>query len=296
MPGINYVTTYSDALAASWPYVLHFGALYATPNNGRWRFGAGRSVEIPTISTSGRSDPAHEGAMVLSRNYENGWESKELSNRRCWSTVIHPADIDQTNMALTLQNITSVFNAEHKFPEMDAYCISKLYADWIAAGNSIRSVTINSSNFLSYFDLLMQEMTEAGVPVAGRVLYVTPNVMSKIKGVTTLNRNLNLLREPGDLTRVVHTLDGVEVVEVPSRLMKTKFTFTNGFEAADDARSIEMMLVHPEAVITPVSYETAQLDEPSAVTGGKWVYYEESYEDVFLLANRSEGLKFILAE
>jgi hypothetical protein len=55
-----------------------------------------------------------------------------------------------------------------------------------------------------------------------------------------------------------------------------------------------MMLIHPESVITPVSYEFACLDEPSASTGGKYVYYEESFEDVFLLSNRVKGVSFVL--
>ena len=57
---------------------------------------------------------------------------------------------------------------------------------------------------------------------------------------------------------------------------------------------IEMLLIHPESVITPVSYEFACLDEPSASTGGKYVYYEESFEDVFILNNRSDGISFVV--
>ncbi len=44
-----------------------------------------------------------------------------------------------------------------------------------------------------------------------------------------------------------------------------------------------MFLVHPLAVITPISYEFAELDPPSAGSEGKYVYYEESQEDVFIL-------------
>jgi len=79
-------------------------------------------------------------------------------------------------------------------------------------------------------------------------------------------------------------------------LMKTAYTFGNGYQMASNAKQIQMMLIHPESVITPVSYEFAQLDEPSAVTGGKYVYYEESFEDVFLLAKRAAGVDFIVAE
>ncbi|WP_236730867.1 hypothetical protein [Clostridioides difficile] len=34
----------------------------------------------------------------------------------------------------SIGNITKVYNEEQKFPEMDAYCISKIYADWTALG------------------------------------------------------------------------------------------------------------------------------------------------------------------
>ena len=39
MAGINYAEQYSRELANAYPYALNFGALYATPNNGRYRMG-----------------------------------------------------------------------------------------------------------------------------------------------------------------------------------------------------------------------------------------------------------------
>ena len=35
MPAINYAVNYASELAQAYPYVLNFGDLYATPNNGR---------------------------------------------------------------------------------------------------------------------------------------------------------------------------------------------------------------------------------------------------------------------
>ena len=293
---INYAKTYSQTLANAFPYVLHFGALYATPNNGRYRFSGGKTIELPVIKTGARTNADRDAFQVPARNYENEWESKELTRQRQWSTLIHPQDVDQTDMALTITNITSTFNNEHKFPEMDAYCVSKIYADWTALGEEPRSALLSTGNVLTHFDAMMQQMTERGVPVNGRYLYVTPSAMTILKSVSSLNRNMNLFREAGDVTRVIHSLDGVTVVEVPSMLMKTAYTFGNGYQMASDAKQIQMMLIHPESVITPVSYEFAQLDEPSAVTGGKYVYYEESFEDVFLLSKRAAGVDFIVAE
>ena len=294
MNELNYAKVYSDQLAQAFPCALNFGALYATPNNGRYRLKGGKTIEIPVINTTGRTDANRDSVNALSRNYENQWEEFELTNQRKWSTLIHPSDVDQTNYAATIANITSVFNNEHKFPEMDAYTISKIYSDWINLGKYREPETIDSDNVISIFDDRMYKMTEAGVPVNGRILYVTPKVMLLLKSAVELTRTLDA-KNTGDISRSIATLDGVPVIEVPSSLMKTSYDFTNGFEVDVDAEQIGMLLIHPESVITPVSYEFACLDEPSAATGGKYAYYEESYEDVFVLPRRVDGVSFVVS-
>ena len=79
---------------------------------------------------------------------------------------------------------------------------------------------------------------------------------------------------------------------VPTDMMKTAYDFTEGWEADAQADQINMCLVHPLAVITPTNYEFAQLDPPSAGSEGKWEYFEESFEDVFLLPNKVNAIAF----
>ncbi len=294
MNQLNYAKAYSDALAQAFPHELHFGALYATENNGRYRFKGGKTIELPIIKVSGRTDANRDTTDAPARNYENMWETKHLSRQRKWSTLIHPQDIDQTDYAATIANITSVFNCEHKFPEMDAYTVSKIYTDWIMRGKTAVMETLTAENVLTVFDDLMANMTEANVPVNGRILYVTPSVMKLLKASSAISRSFDVKSSGGEINRTVTMLDGVSVVEVPASLMKTSFSFGDGFSATEGAHDIQMFLIHPESVITPVSYEFACLDEPSAATGGKYVYYEESFEDVFLLNNRADGVAFVL--
>ena len=293
MNELNYAKVYSDQLAQAFPYALNFGALYATPNNGRYRFKGGNTIEIPVINTTGRTYSEKSSVEALTRNYENQWQELVLSNQRKWSTLIHPADVDQTNYAATIANITSVFNNEHKFPEMDAYTISKIYADWSDLGKWREPETVDCENIISIFDGIMAEMTEAGIPVNGRILYVTPEMMIAFKNALEVTRSFTV-KNGGDFNRNITTLDGVTIIEVPSKLMKTAYDFADGCEVDVDAKQIGMLLIHPESVITPVSYEFACLDEPSASTGGKYVYYEESFEDVFVLPRRVDGVSFVL--
>lgn len=304
---VNYATEYSRALSQAWPYVLNFGALYSTPNNGRYRWVNAKTIEIPSISTTGRVDADRDTVAMAQRNYDNKWETKTLTNERKWSTLVHPMDIDQSNMVNTIANITQVFNEEQKFPEMDAYTISRLYSLWTTSvtgddahgaytGKTADTTALDESSILGVFDQLMLNMDNARVPSNGRILYVTHEVNYILKEAEKISRSLDVSKGPNAVDRRVNRLDQVEIVPVPSTLMKTAYDFTTGWTPADSASQINMLLVHPLAVITPVSYTFSQLDAPNALSEGKWVYYEESFEDVFILNKKADALQFNITE
>lgn len=293
---LNYATEYSRALSQAFPYVLNFGALYNTPNNNRYRWVNAKTIEIPSISTTGRVDSDRDTIATAQRNYDNAWETKTLSNQRKWSTLVHPMDIDQTNLVTTIANITKVFNEEQKFPEMDAYCVSKIYQDWVALGNTPDDTALTSSTVLEVFDKLMLNMDNQRVPVQGRILYCTNETKYLLKSAQQVVRNLNAEDRNANINRVVDRLDEVEVIGVAAPLMKTKYNFTQGWRPALSADQINMMLIHPTAVITPVSYTFSKLDEPAAGSEGKYIYFEESFEDVFILNKKAGAIQFNITD
>lgn len=296
MAALNYAKQYSQALANQFPYVLNFGALYATPTNGRYRIVNAKTIEIPTLTTTGRVNADRDTIATAARNYDNSWESKTLSNQRKWSTLVHPMDIDQTNQVASIANITKTFNEFQKFPEMDAYTVSKIYTDWAAQGMTADKTALTMANVLETFDKLMLAMDNARVPANGRILYVTHEVKTMLKQAQGLTRNFDVQSNNENINRMVSRLDEVQVIGVPATLMKTAYVFTTGWAPAEGAKQINMMLIHPNVVITPVSYAFAQLEEPSALSEGKYVYYEESFEDVFILNQQKGGIQFNITE
>lgn len=293
MSALNYATQYQQALVNQFPYVLNFGALYATPNNGRFRWVNAKTIEIPSLTTTGRVNADRDTIGVAARNYDNAWEPKTLSNQRKWSTLVHPMDIDQTNQVASIQNITQTFNEFQKFPEMDAYLVSKLYSDWDAVeGTEADTTALTTANILDVFDSMMLKMDNARIPVNGRILYVTNEIKTMLKNAQGLQRNFDVQNNNGNIDKRVNRLEDVQIIGVPAELMKTVYNFTTGWAPADNADQINMFLVHPLVVITPVSYAFAQLESPSALSEGKYVYYEESFEDVFILNKRAQGLQF----
>lgn len=299
MAALNYAESYERTLDQAFPYVLNFGALYSTPNNGRYRWVNAKTIEIPRLSTTGRVNADRDTIAQASRNYDNSWETKTLANERKWSTLVHPMDVDETNMTATIGNITQVFNEEQKFPEMDAYLISKLYSLWTTSvgsegyvGKTADTTVLSTSNILTVFDNLMLNMDNARVPANGRILYCTHEVKTMLKQATQIQRTWDVQSGNESINRAVSRLDEVQVIGVPASLMKTAYVFTTGYAPAQTAKQINMMLVHPLAVITPHKYSFAQLEAPSALSEGKYVYYEESYEDVFILNNKADAIQF----
>ena len=294
MASVNYAEKYERALAQAYPNVLHFSELHNTENNVKYTFLDAKTIHIPFLTTTGRKNVNRDGIDgQFARNVDNGNQTLTMQFYREWSTLIDPADMDETNQVLTIQNATKVFNETQKFPEKDAYLISKVFKDFREAGGSVNTTELTTSNVLTVFDKLMEDMDEANVPAVGRVLYVTPAVKTLLKEAQAISRSINVDGSNDEtIKRLVSRLDEVNIQPVPSSLMKTAYTFDNGYSAADGAGQVNMFLVHPSSVITPEKYEFAGTEDPSAHTKGDYLYYEKSYEDVFIINNRIAGIAF----
>lgn len=303
---LNYATKYQQALANAFPYALYFGDLWNQTGKGNYRWVDEKTIQIPRLSTTGRVNADRDTIAQATRNYDNSWESKTLENQRKWSTLVHPKDIDQTNMVASITNITKTFNEFQKFPEMDAYLISKLYSAWTTSVSgegytghqAMKDVItgadgkIDGDKVLAVFDAFVLEMDNKRVPIQGRIFYCTHEVKAALKHAASIEKRWEVQSAGNGINRSVDYLDGVKINAVPAELMKTVYNFTTGWAVSPSADQINMFMVHPMAIITPISYTFAQLEEPSALSEGKYVYYEESFEDCFILNNMADALQF----
>lgn len=294
---VNYAEAYSRELANAYPYVLYSGALWSNENTRKYKIVDAKTIKIPTLSTGGRVDGDRTKIGDFSQNFSNEWETKTLTNHRIWQTLVHPQDVNQTNMVASISNITKVMNETKKFPELDAMMFSTIYS----LRNAQKAITaetndLTSATVLTKFDAMMDAMDEALVPVSGRVLYCDTYTKTLIDNAITIVRN------NGDkkLARNVSRLEEVDIVSVPTALFKTEYTFNDGktsgqtdggFTAKLTAKDMAMILLHPSAILPIVSYSFAQLQPPSALSKGKYVYFEESFEDVFILNKRADAIQ-----
>ena len=75
---LNYAQAYAQALAQAYPNVLHFAALRSTENDSRYKWTGANTIQIPSLSTTGRVDADRDTIEGAKRNYENGWELPQV--------------------------------------------------------------------------------------------------------------------------------------------------------------------------------------------------------------------------
>lgn len=288
---VNYAAEYSRALAQAYPYLSYFAAIWASENSTRYRPGMAKTVYIPTITVSGAVDVNRNQINgTFNRNWNNQWQAVELQMDREWNTLIDPMDIDETGDVATIANITRAFTEFQKIPEMDAFLASKL-ASFASAYGGVSTTALDASNILAQWDAALEYMTNQRVNRDRVVAYMTPGTYKLLKQATGLTRFIEVTNGIQAVDRNVARLDGVTVVEVPADMMKTAYTFTEGW-AVDlaTAQQINFLLVDPMAVAAPIKYETAMMSAPTAQSKGKYLYYERYYYGAFILNQRQAGV------
>ena len=288
---VNYAAEYSRALAEAYPYLSYFGAIWASPNSALYRPGMGKTMYIPNISTSGARDVnRNQITGTFNRNWNNELQAVTLQMDREWDTLVDPMDILETGDVATIANITRMFNEFQKIPEMDAIMASKL-ASFASAFGGVSTTSLDSSNILAQWDNAIAYMVNQRVNRDRLVAYMIPNVYKLLKQATGLTRFIEVTNGIQAVDRNVARLDAVTIIEVPEDMMKTAYTFTEGWAVnTSTAQQINFLIVDPMATGAPIKYETSMMSAPTAQSKGKYLYYERYYYGVFILNQRQAGV------
>lgn len=287
---VNYATQYARDLANAYPYLSYFGAVYAGPNSAKYRPIMGKNVAIPSMTVSGAVAADRDSLSgSFSRNWNNAWQTVACQQDREWSTLIDPLDIIETNDVATIANVTKTFNEFQKIPEMDTFVASTLATAAITNSNADTTV-LSSANILTQWDTYLATMANARINRDRLIAYMTPGTYKLLKEAAGITRFVDAATGIRNVDRNVGRLDGVTIVEVPDDLMRTAYTYTEGWTVAAGAGQINMMFIDPDAVVAPVVYDTAMIGNPTAQSKGKYLYYERFYYGCFLLDNRKKGV------
>lgn len=290
MPGINYAEAFERQIEQQYQRELTSKDFDL---NKKYKFINAQTVNVPTLALSGYKDHARDGSKNRG-TLSNSFTPYALTHDRDIEFFADEADIDETNMALSAANITAVFNEEQAIPETDAYRYSKLFADFAAAGGTAVTTAMTVDNILGLIDAEVEKMDEAGVPLEGRKMKVTPEVDRLIKNAKEMARYMNVNANNGSIDRRIKMLDTIEIHVVPSARMMTAYDWTEGFVPAVGAKQINFILYHNSAIIAPLKIADIYLwpkgSTPESAFGN--LYQNRSYQDCFLITPKKAGVAF----
>ena len=290
MANLNYAAQYGKELANAYPYLSYYGDLWNAGESQRFKPLQGKTVYIPSMSTTGAkavNRDAIDGNFT--RNFDLDWEAKTLTMDREWSTLIDPLDMMETNEVATIGNITKTFNEFQKIPEQDAYMSQKLAGFATAFGGAVYT-SISAANILEKWDAALEYMVDQRINRDRIRCKVIPSIYKLLKEATGLTRFVETGAGIQNVDRNIAKLDGVQIEEVPSDMMKTLYTFTTGWVVSGSAAQINMLFYDSQALAAPIVYDTSMISAPSAQSKGKYLYYERYYYDVFMLSKRQAGV------
>ena len=289
---LKYAETFAPALEQKYSKELASFELFQS--NKQVKFMDAQTIKLPSITLSGYKDHTRGSLGFNTGTITNDWEPKKLSHDRSIEFVIDPMDVDETNKTVSIGNVQNTLEEEQTIPEKDSYVFSKLYDEattYAANGATISTEALTAENILEQFDSAMEKMDEAGVPGAGRLLYVTPKVNKLLKEAKDIQRVMGVTGE-GSVKRSIYDLDDVKIKVVQSARLKSKYNFTEGCVAAADAKQINFILVHPTAVIARDKYSYINAFEPGedSRTADNYLLQSRFYMDAFLVKNRANGI------
>lgn len=196
-------------------------------------------------------------------------EEMTLKKDRSFIFNIDKLDMDETAQQLAAETALARQLREVVIPEVDKYTYGVMAA---GAGQTVVGDTTTPANIYSLILDGSEFLDDNEVPETERALVVIPSIYTMLKRSDIFDKT-----DVGAEMRargVVATLDGMNVIKIPSKRMPANFGF---------------MIAHPSATTAPVKLEDYGMHENTPLSSGTIVTGRICY-DAFVLDNKKKGI------
>lgn len=231
------------------------------------------TVKVYSVPTTGMNDYKTTGQNRYGTADElgNNVQTMVLKKDRSFTFTIDKKSEQDTNGVMEYGKALARQLSEVVIPEVDAYRFATIVAG--ADATHIATAAITKDN--AYEAVLdgQIKLTDAAVPVAGRVLHVSPKFYKFIKLDPTFVKNSDLGQEI-TITGQVGMIDGMPVVLTPTTRLP---------------QGVEFVIAHSVATTSPVKLEDYKVHDNPPGINGKLVEGRIRY-DAFVLDNKKKAI------
>lgn len=272
-------------------------------------FTGANEVKIYKTTMDGLANYSRTNGYVAG-NITGSWETLKLTQDRGITFSIDVMDQDETmdmaDTAISGGAATALdrafgrtggeFMRTHVVPEVDAYRFSK-YASATGVQSVSKTITA-SADIVKAIDDAETALTDAEVPEAGRILFITPGMYALLKtNGAAVGRSASMTDRA--LNRDFDIFDSMKVIKVPQNRFYSAITLNTGsestpkfgFEKASGAVNLNFMIIHPSAIIQVIKHASLKIFTPAEnQTMDAYKFDYRMYHDALVYDNKAKGI------
>lgn len=264
-------------------------------NAGDVIYNGGAEIKIPKMSLQGlgdydRDNGYTQGSVTLE------YETRKMTQDRGRKFSLDAVDVDETNFVATASTVMGEFQRVHVVPEIDAYRLSKIATDVIAAskaGMIEYGYTPAESTILRKMKTGIKKIRDAGYN-GDLIIHATGDVMLELEMFLSTKMQTATISIGGiDLT--VPAIDKCAIIETPQNRMYTSIKMNDGKTAGQEvggyakgatAKDINFMIIPKPGAIAVSKQDKMRIFDPNTnQKADAWAMDYRRFHDVWTKDN-----------
>jgi len=229
----------------------------------RVKYTGGDSCKIAKISTGGfgaydRGTGGYPQGAVTQE-----WETKTITQDRGIKFSLDVMDEDETMNVLSTSNVIKEFANGNAIPELDSYRYSTIFQ------NIVDDATVKYGYYAPVAATLLSNIQGKLAAIRDDIgenepliIFMSGVTFGVLTSSTEITKYLNV-REGmlGGVSTKIYSIDGVDIIPVPSARLKTEYAFsaTNGFSAKAWAMDINYIIMSPNSAVAFVKHQKTRV-------------------------------------
>lgn len=271
-------------------------------NTGQVIYNGGAEVKIPKMSVQGlgdydRDDGYNQGGVTLE------YETRRMTQDRGRKFQLDPVDINENNFVTTAASVMGEFQRTKVIPEIDAYRISKIASDTIAAkkaGMISYEYTpgATGTSALRKVKEGIKAVREMGYN-GSLVIHATPDFIMELELELAGKISTTTFSKGGVDTRVP-AVDEVPLISTPSNRMYTAITLydgkssgqtTGGYVKGSSALNINFMVLPLATPIAVTKQDVMRIFDPTVNQKlNAWQLDYRRFHDIWVMDNKLDSI------
>lgn len=247
-------------------------------------FSGVNEVKVLRVSTNGLGDYSRNNGYPKGDVTAN-WQTMTLTEERGKEITIDRMDNEEV-LGKVFGAVVGDFMRLHVVPELDAYRFARYAGDQRI--QSAAPAALTKDTVFPAIDEAMRALTEKEVPLEGRRLYISSNLIPVISQAFARQYGSD-----SSVSNLLNAYNGVPIRYVPPSRFWSGITLHDGsenwgFKAAEGASPLNFMLLHPSALLQVEKFALPKIFNPD-VNQDKdaWKFQFRLYHDCFIYDNKA---------